>query len=208
MPVEILRQIPDDVKVELSTIVRRYKQRDQEWQEWAAAWHIPQENVIDSFPPDYLITLFERRSAETHSIPDSITLSLKDVIDGRWRAKEVYDKHDIRDSGRHTECIRRMEELYEFAISLQSASESESPNISKPEAVANDLGSLAISLQQDHDSDKPLIDNPTELSALPGLLMNEILKCLEEVGEGWKRFFRPERPGGNLVSMALGTSSH
>ena len=135
-------------------------------------------------------------------------MSLKDVIDGRRRAKEVYDNHEIPDSGRHTECIWRMEELYEFAISLQSVSESESPNISKPEAVANDLGSLAISL---HDSDKPLItqnDDPTELSALPGILMDEILKCLNEVGEGWKRFFRPERLGGNLVSMALGTSSY
>ena len=101
-----------------------------------------------------------------------------------------------------------MEELYEFATSLQSASESEPPKISKPEAVANDLGLLAISL---HDSDKQLIvqdDDPNELSVLLGFLMNEILKCLEEVGEGWKRLFRPERLGGNLVSMALGTSSH
>jgi hypothetical protein len=136
---------------------------------------------------------------------------LKDIIDSRQRAKEVYDNHDIRDSSRHTKCIRRIEELYEFAISLQSASESESPNFSKPKAVANDLGSLAISFQQDHDSNKPLIaqnNNPTELSTLLGLLMNEILKCLEEVGEGWKQFFRPKRLGGNLVSIALGISSH
>lgn len=109
-----------------------------------------------------------------------------------------------------------MKEIYKFATRLLSASKSQSPEISKLEAIANEIG--AVSLQQDCGSDnlgtttKPSIaidstaqeNDRAELSALPGLLMHEILKCIEHIDEVWKLFFRPGRPG-NLVSTSLGT---
>lgn len=80
--------------------------------------------------------------------------------------------------------------------------------------ATNYLDEISGGLQPDAVSDMQLTiasesgrseNNAPELSALPGLLMDEIIKCLGEVGEHWDTFFRPSRPE-NLVSAALGTS--
>jgi hypothetical protein len=220
MPVETLRQVPDDAKAELSDVIWQYKQRTKVWEDWAAEWHIIRERIIDSFPFNYLIKLFKQRCANTPSIPETVVLSLKDTIEGRKRAKDVYDENEIPDTARHDYPIRELEEIYKLATSSQSVLQLGISDDVKPTTVTNDPGDTSSNLRPDGGSDIRCIiaqlsiapessiseNNSPELSALPGLLMDEIIKCLDEVEERWNIFFRASRPG-NLVSTALGMYS-
>lgn len=197
---------------EIPSVVEGYKESEQRWKGWAAAKHGRYE---ERSPLNFLSALFKRR-AERDIIPEPVVLSLRAAIDGRRRAKEVYDRLGIRDSGRHQYPIQLMENLYDLATRPMTASASGSPNSPMVDAVANDLHALDISMQQ-HASEEldALVESlsmiepraqdvgPTELSALPGLLMGEILKCVEEVDKVWKQFFHT--PLWDLVSAALGT---
>lgn len=219
MPVEILRQIPEDATVELSNVVRQYKQCEQVWQDWACAGHIRQENLIDSFGFNYLIKLFEQRCANTDNlpVPETVILSLVGTIEGRRRARDVYSKYGIPDTGRHDHPIVKLEEIYKLATTSQSATKPRTSNDVELVAETNDPGNVSSSLPPDDESDIQRNDvklsitidsgisenNSAQLSVLPGLLMDEIIKCIEEVEERWNIFFRPGRPG-NLVSTALG----
>lgn len=199
---------------EIPSVVEGYKESEQRWKGWAAAKHGRYE---ERSPLNFLSALFKRR-AERDIIPEPVVLSLRAAIDGRRRAKEVYDRLGIRDSGRHQYPIQLMENLYDLATRPMTASASGSPNSPMVDAVANDLHALDISMQQ-HASEEldALVESlsmiepraqdvgPTELSALPGLLMGEILKCVEEVDKVWKQFFHT--PLWDLVSAALVTSA-
>ena len=192
----------NDTKIILSDVVRRYKQAEEEWQEWAAEWHLSHENLIETFQFNYLIGLFKQRLADTRTVPETVILSLKDTIEGRQRAKNMYRENGILDTGNHDHPIGRLEEIYHLATSYQSASRSGSVD-SKASVAANDLESVSVNLQRVTIA-TPENDAST-VSALPGLLMDEIIKCLADVEERWSNFFAPRHPE-TLVSAALGMS--